>query len=50
MPDPALYSDHGAWESYAKELMEKSDSLALVANIRKTHALLYQKTHLMMIL
>lgn len=36
MPDPALASDHGAWGSYAKHLMETSDSLALVATIRKT--------------
>jgi predicted RecB family nuclease len=36
MPDPALASDHGAWGSYAKQLMEASDSLALVATIRKT--------------
>jgi len=36
MPDPALYSDHGVWGSYAKELMQESDSLALVATIRKS--------------
>ena len=36
MPDPAFESDHGAWSSYAKELMESEDSLALVANMRKT--------------
>ena len=36
MPDPAMTPNHGAWASYAKELMEKSDSLALVAGIRKT--------------
>jgi len=35
MPDPSLESDHGAWGSYAKALMEKSDSLALVADMRK---------------
>ena len=36
IPDPALYSDYGEWGSFAKELLEQSDSLALVANIRKT--------------
>jgi uncharacterized protein len=36
MPDPALCSDYGVWASYAKQLLDKSDSLALVANIRKT--------------
>ena len=36
MPDPSLESDHGAWGSYAKQLMEKADSLALVAGMRKT--------------
>jgi len=36
VPDPALYSDYGPWESYAKQLLKESDSLALVANIRKT--------------
>ena len=36
MPDPALYSDHGAWGSYAKSLLQESDSLALVATIRKS--------------
>ena len=35
MPDPSLESDHGAWGSYAKALMEEADSLALVAGIRK---------------
>ncbi|MDF1690446.1 MAG: TM0106 family RecB-like putative nuclease [Cycloclasticus sp.] len=36
MPDPSMESDHGAWASYAKELMVKGDSLALVAGMRKT--------------
>jgi len=36
MPDPALYSDYGAWGSYAKQVMENADSLALVATIRKS--------------
>lgn len=36
MPDPSLESDFGAWASYAKTLLEASDSLALVANMRKS--------------
>lgn len=36
MPDPALESDFGAWGSYAKQLLEDADSLALVANMRKS--------------
>jgi uncharacterized protein len=35
MPDPALYNDYGVWSSFAKNKLETSDSLALVANIRK---------------
>lgn len=35
IPDPAMCSNHGAWASYAKELMQVSDSLAQVASIRK---------------
>lgn len=35
-PDPALESEFGVWGTYAKELCEESDSLALIANIRKT--------------
>ena len=35
MPDPSLERSYGAWASYAKQLMEESDSLALVATIRK---------------
>lgn len=34
-PDPALSSEYGKWESYAKQVLEESDSLKLVANIRK---------------
>lgn len=34
-PDPALESDHGAWSSYAKSLLEEADSLSLVAGISK---------------
>lgn len=37
MPDPAYYSDHGAWASFAKEWLEKTDSLAQIAGIRKSH-------------
>jgi predicted RecB family nuclease len=36
MPDPALCKDYGEWGDYAKQLMAQSDSLALVANIRKS--------------
>jgi len=36
MPDLALCSDYGVWSSFAKDELEKSDSLALVANIRKS--------------
>lgn len=36
MPDPSLEAEHGAWSSYATQLMEQRDSLALVAGIRKT--------------
>ncbi len=36
MPDPALYTDYGVWASFAKQKLEESDSLALVANIRKS--------------
>ncbi len=37
MPDPSLESDHGAWSSYAKQLMQESDSLAQVAGIRRNY-------------
>jgi predicted RecB family nuclease len=36
MPDPALYSDHGDWAKFAQHTLAQSDSLALVANIRKS--------------
>ena len=36
MPDPALFTDYGRWASYAKKLMGTSDSLALIAGIRKS--------------
>lgn len=34
-PDPALESDFGAWSTYAKSLLELSDSLSIVAGISK---------------
>lgn len=34
-PDPALSSEYGKWESYAKQVLEESNSLKLVAYIRK---------------
>jgi len=37
MPDPAYYSDHGAWASFAKDWIDKTDSLAQIAGIRKSH-------------
>ncbi|MCX7100525.1 MAG: hypothetical protein NTX38_03285 [Methylobacter sp.] len=37
MPDPAYYSDHGAWASFAKDWIERTDSLAQIAGIRKSH-------------
>jgi predicted RecB family nuclease len=37
MPDPAYYSDHGSWSTFAKEWIEKTDSLAQIAGIRKSH-------------
>ncbi len=43
MPDPALFSDYGRWSSYAKKRLETSDSLALIANIRKSHITKFQK-------
>ncbi len=35
-PDPAFCTDFGRWETYAKALLNEMDSLALVANIRKS--------------
>lgn len=35
--DPAFCNDFGRWETYAKTLLSEMDSLALVANIRKSH-------------
>lgn len=37
MPDPAFDNDYGRWASYAKQVLETTDSLALVAGIRKSH-------------
>jgi uncharacterized protein len=36
MPDPTLCNDYGAWGGFAKQIIDESDSLALVANIRKS--------------
>lgn len=36
-PDPAFCNDFGRWETYAKTLLNEMDSLAIVANIRKSH-------------
>jgi uncharacterized protein len=36
MPDPAYCSEFGVWGTYAKQLMQQSDSLSIVANIRKS--------------
>lgn len=43
MPDPAYYADYGRWTTYAKTLLKTSDSLALIAGIRKSHI---KKLHL----
>jgi uncharacterized protein len=43
MPDPAYFTEYGRWTSYAKELLKTSDSLALIAGIRKSHI---KKLHL----
>lgn len=36
MPDPAYCIEFGVWGTYAKQLMQQSDSLSIVANIRKS--------------
>lgn len=36
MPDPALCSDFGVWGQFAQQHLEQCESLALVANIRKS--------------
>jgi predicted RecB family nuclease len=36
LPDPALCREYGAWGTYAQQLMQQSDSLSIVANIRKS--------------
>lgn len=43
MPDPSLETNFGAWGAYAKQLMEQSDSLALVATIRKKQIKILQE-------
>src|SRR5690606_7512850 len=35
-PDPALFSDFGNWSKFANTLIETTDSLAIVANMRKS--------------
>ncbi|MCD2453612.1 TM0106 family RecB-like putative nuclease [Methylicorpusculum oleiharenae] len=37
MPDPAYCSEHGAWASFATDWIERTDSLAQIAGIRKSH-------------
>ena len=44
MPDLALCTDYGVWTSFAKAELKKSDSLALVANIRKSQIKKLQDT------
>ena len=36
LPDPVFCDDYGAWGGFAKKLIDASDSLVLVANIRKS--------------
>ncbi|WP_347990269.1 TM0106 family RecB-like putative nuclease [Methylomonas sp. AM2-LC] len=36
MPDPAFFSENGTWTGFANEWMERTDSLGLVAGIRKS--------------
>lgn len=36
MPDPAYCNEFGVWGSYAKKILQESDSLTIVANIRKS--------------
>ena len=42
MPDPGLISDYGRWGSYAAEWMKATDSLSIVANIRKSQMMKLQ--------
>ena len=42
MPDPTLVSDYGRWGEFAKNWMAQSDSLSIVANIRKSQILKLQ--------
>ncbi len=39
MPDPTFLTDYGRWGGYARAWMEQTDSLSIVANIRKTQIL-----------
>lgn len=43
-PDPALSSDYGKWATYAKQVLEETNSLRLVANIRKNQIKKLQAT------
>jgi uncharacterized protein len=36
MPDPAYCNDFGKWGTFAKQILQESDSLSIVANIRKS--------------
>lgn len=36
MPDPAYQSEHGAWTQFVQDWIEKTDSLAQIAGIRKS--------------
>ena len=36
-PDPAFCTDFGNWSDYAQSILQDSDSLSIVANIRKSH-------------
>jgi uncharacterized protein len=34
-PDPALFTEYGRWQTHAQNILNESNSLALIANIRK---------------
>ncbi len=36
LPDPVFCDDYGRWSNFAERLMDESDALSIVANIRKT--------------
>jgi len=46
-PDPASFSSYGKWTQAAKGMLEESDSLALVANMRKTQIKHLQNNQIM---